>query len=664
MRCLWVLMALWVSLGLSTLTPAGAQLAFNGAGKALPEVQVTVVGQDIALNQAGSTTLRLHITIPPDHHGYLDTGDEGFYLPLAFTFTPLEERGVQVTEISRPIGTREEQVGATVLRGTGEFTFRLETTNRTVLAGDTIPVMLRHQICNDITNVCYAPKDIVVPLRFASILAREPGIASGGQRVPALSTSMTLNERLTALFRRHTTSGGLALVFVLAAGLLASATPCVYPVLPITSAFLMARGAGSQRRGRLHAFVYFVGMIFFYTLLGLVASTTGTALSAIMTNAWVNLGFAMIFAYFGLSMLGLYEFQGLATFSARLDAASSHWGGFSGTFFLGITAGLVVSPCVGPIAGTILLDITRQAANASAAGSLSFAGMPLWGLVLMASFGAGLGIPFLIVGLLSNRLPRSGSWLTKIKWLLGIPILYFAYTYYVKGMETAGVPTDAAHAILVGIVAIGMAVFMGALHTFGVQPPRQMLVRRAVGIVLLVIGVHFLYNGLGQSGILIQPARGGVPLQATALDMTRPPALTPATSSSPAVEISGNLHWLRDFALAQHRARSEQKPVFIDFYATWCANCKAFQRLAMTNTQLNTALQQAVLVKIYDTDAAFRTFQKDEHYPELGGVGGQPFLPLFAIYSPHGEFIWKGQDYQAVVTMVTQLESARQAVTP
>ena len=664
MHCLGILMALWMSLGLSTATPAGAQLAFNGAEKSLPEVQVTVVGQDLLLHQAESNLLRLSITIPPDHHGYLDTGDEGFYLPLAFTFTPLEERGVQVIGLSRPIGTREEQVRATVLRGTGEFTFRLETTDHTILAGHTLPITLRHQICNDLTNICYAPKDIVVPLRFASAMATEPATASREQHAPALSPSMTLNERLIVLFRRHTTSGGLALVFVFAAGLLAAATPCVYPVLPITSAFLIARGAGSQRRGRLHALVYFVGMIFFYALLGLMAFTTGTALSAIMTNAWVNLGFAAIFAYFGLSMLGLYEFQGLTTFSARLDAVSSRWSGFSGTFFLGTTAGLVVSPCVGPIAGTILLDITRQAANANATGGLSTAGMPLWGLVLMASFGVGLGLPFLIVGLLSNRLPRSGNWLTKVKWLLGIPILYFAYTYYVKGMETAGVPTYAAHAILVGMVAIGMAVFMGALHTLGAQPSRQMLVRRAVGIVLLVIGVHFLYNGLGQSGILIQSARGGAPRQATTLDMSRMPALTPVAAASPEVEISGNLHWLRDFALAQHRARSEQKPVFVDFYATWCANCKAFQRLAMNNSQLNTALQQAVLVKIYDTDVAFRTFQTDENYPELGGVGGQPFLPLFAIYSPRGEFLWKGQDYQAVVTMVAQLERARQVITP
>jgi thiol:disulfide interchange protein DsbD len=124
-------------------------------------------------------------------------------------------------------------------------------------------------------------------------------------------------------------------------------------------------------------------------------------------------------------------------------------------------------------------------------------------------------------------------------------------------------------------------------------------------------------------------------------------------------EVRGNLSWLRDFAVAQQRAKVEQQPIFVDFYATWCANCKEFERLAIRHTQLNAALQQAVLVKIYDTDPIFPTFQRDPHFPELGGVGGQPFLPLFAIYTPQGQFVWKGQDNRAVHTMIAQLEQAR-----
>jgi thioredoxin:protein disulfide reductase len=125
-----------------------------------------------------------------------------------------------------------------------------------------------------------------------------------------------------------------------------------------------------------------------------------------------------------------------------------------------------------------------------------------------------------------------------------------------------------------------------------------------------------------------------------------------------------NLQWWRDFSLAQQRARAEHKPVFVDFYATWCANCKAFQHLTVSDAQLNAALHEAILVKICDTDAVFRTLQQDAHYPELRGVGGQPLLPLFAIYSPEGVLVWKGQDYQAIQTMIAQLDQAKRQTTP
>ncbi len=180
-----------------------------------------------------------------------------------------------------------------------------------------------------------------------------------------------------------------------------------------------------------------------------------------------------------------------------------------------------------------------------------------------------------------------------------------------------------------------------------------MLLRRAVGIILLIIGIHFLYNGLGQSNLLLSTSRS-VPQQAL-LQRTALSAVTPAL----AVETIGNLTWGRDFSQAQQRANLERQPLFVDFFATWCANCKAFQQLAIKNPQLNTALQQAVLVKIYDTDEVFSHLQQDPQFPELRGIGGQPLLPLFAIYSPDGVLRWKGQDYQAVSTMVTQLAHAK-----
>jgi thioredoxin:protein disulfide reductase len=365
-----------------------------------------------------------------------------------------------------------------------------------------------------------------------------------------------------------------------------------------------------------------------------------------MTNPWVHLGFAVLFTYLGLSMLGLCKFQLFSSLMEKLDMFASHVGGFSGTFCIGATTGLVVSPCVGPITGAILLDITGQVAGADTSIGSAASGILLRGVILMTSFGLGLGIPFLLIGLLSNKLPSAGTWLTKTKYLLALPTLYFAYTYYVKGMEIAAVPLNVAHVILIGIVAIGTAFFLKIFHPF-----HNKFMKRASSYTLLIIGVSLSYNGLIQSGL-------------ATLHGLRIRSQAGASSAEPSVEVDTNLQWLGDFSFAQQRAKAEQKPIFIDFYATWCANCKAFQHLAVSNVQLNAALRTAILVKIYDTDPVFRTLQQDARYPELRGIGGQPLLPLFAIYSAQGALVWKGQDYQAIHTMVPQLEHAKCVAIP
>ena len=626
-----------------------------------PEVKAELVPDSLISDTARSATFRLAVFVPADHHGYLDTGDEGLLIPFAFTFAALEERGLRVAMQTSPPGERDESVHATVLRGRGEFGFRVDAEEQASLPnGETFSAQLRYQICNDVTNICYPPRQTEVPLHFASFPATTVTSDRTSQTPPSPVPALTIGERITVLFERYTQHFFLALGVVFLAGLIAVATPCVYPILPITSAILVARGGGSRQRSRWHAIVYFLGVIFFYTLLGLFAAVTGSALTKIMTNGWINLGFAGLFAYFGLSMLGLYEFQFLPLLVAKLDTTSSHARGFSGTFLMGSTAGLVASPCIGPVAGAILLQIAGQTAGASASDHAMGFDAILRGIVLMTCFGVGLGLPFLATGLVSHWLPRSGQWLSRVKFALGLPIVYFAYLYYLKGMETIGVSGHIAHAMLVGIVAIGLAAFIGAFHPIGEKPPHGLLLRRALGIILLIIGVHFLYNGLGQSGILISAPSGSSNGMRESPSTSLQPTVTNGQPSSQ-IEVHGNLQWLRDFSLAQQRARSERKPMFVDFYATWCANCKAFQKLTISHRDLNEALQQAVLVKIYDTDTNFRRFQENPHYPELYGVGGQPFLPLFAIYSPQGELTWKGQNYRAVNTMIAQLDLATRA---
>ena len=115
--------------------------------------------------------------------------------------------------------------------------------------------------------------------------------------------------------------------------------------------------------------------------------------------------------------------------------------------------------------------------------------------------------------------------------------------------------------------------------------------------------------------------------------------------------MSGNLEWFRDREIVFQKAEKSGKPIFIDFYADWCTNCKEFQKLSISDLALNRALlENAVLWKIEDTDPIFEEYANDERFPELK-IG----LPFFVILSPKGDLIFKTNDYLATKRMIEKL---------
>jgi len=361
----------------------------------------------------------------------------------------------------------------------------------------------------------------------------------------------------------------------------------------------------------------------------------------------VILGFAVLFALLGLSMLGFFEIQLPASFATKVDSSTSQRSGLFGTMLMGCGAGLVVSPCVGPVVIFILTQIAAQmaAVESSSGGSLSSVTKVLYGGYLMAGYGAGLGVPFLLVGFFSARLAQPGGWMTTVRVLLGVVIMYFAYDYFHKALATAGVERVFANAILAGIVLIFLAILWGAFRRRGEDEKHSSwpVIRQASTIIMLVIGVFFLWTGLNHSGIV--PGAGMA---------SGPQTAAVSTAGSPQVENSGAVVWQRDYARAQELAREQNLPIFVDFYAHWCANCKKFSHEVAEPGPLQDALLSVVTAKVYDTDAVFETFKNDPRYPEL-----KRGLPFFLLLSPSGEFLWKGADYRAHEIMIREIETAR-----
>jgi cytochrome c-type biogenesis protein len=203
-------------------------------------------------------------------------------------------------------------------------------------------------------------------------------------------------------------------------GVLASATPCVYPMIPITASFVGSSNlGGSKLRGLALSLVYVIGMAITYAALGAVAALTGRLFGEISTNPWVYFVVANIIIILGLGMLDVYTIPMMGPQSSLKPT------GFVGVFLVGIVSGFVAGPCTAPVLG-VLLAYVATTQNVVLGGSLLFV------------FALGMGVLLVVVGTFSGvlaTLPRSGEWMVKIKKLLGIIMIGLAEYLLIKTGE-------------------------------------------------------------------------------------------------------------------------------------------------------------------------------------------------------------------------------------
>jgi len=205
-------------------------------------------------------------------------------------------------------------------------------------------------------------------------------------------------------------------------GVLVSFTPCVYPVAPITVAFIGAHSSGSRLKGFLLALVYVLGMALTYTALGVAAALTGKLFGQIQSNPWTNVVMANIFILMGLSMLDVFTLPArVPDFVARLQPRRQSRG-FVGAFLVGAASGLVMGPCTAP-ALAVLLSYAAAGQNLPSAMALLFI------------FSLGMGTLLIVLGVFAGlvvNLPKSGRWMTRISHLCGWIMIGMGEYYLVQ----------------------------------------------------------------------------------------------------------------------------------------------------------------------------------------------------------------------------------------
>lgn len=413
---------------------------------------------------------------------------------------------------------------------------------------------------------------------------------------------------IDALARESLGKPLLALPVYLAAGLASSLFPCIYPLIPVTAGFLRTRNREGEKKWK-HPLIYWFGTIATYAILGFAAAAGGGSFNRWMQSAPAILLTGVLFLFLCFVMIDYYP---LAWQSGdQLFQKTSKKSGASATFFMGMIAGLVASACAAPALVAMLVFLANHAA-----ASHSGIGSWFYGSSLSAAFGIGIGFPLFLAGILGAKLPSSGGWMSAVKYSFAVVIAAAALYQLYKGFLVFGFIDMDIYLILTGLALVIAAAFLG------LKPPdtsdRRALTRFVFALLFLIAGASLAFRGLNSPlRFSQQPAQTQIP-----------------------PERIGNLVFFRDPSAALSAAAEKNKPIFIDFYADWCTNCHEFSALIQKPGNLNTALQDAVLLKIYDTDTAFLSYQENPAYPEL-----QIGLPFFLILSPDGSFRWKGNNY-------------------
>jgi thiol:disulfide interchange protein DsbD len=362
--------------------------------------------------------------------------------------------------------------------------------------------------------------------------------------LPVASAPMGLSET-AAEAKTPGPLAGWAMVWTLlgifVGGMALNLTPCVYPLLPITISYF--GGRSGQRQGRLvaHGLFYLAGLALTNSILGVAAALTGGLMGAVLQNPLVLIVVAGILVFFATSLFGFWE---LRLPGSLTQAASKSYAGYFGSLFMGLTLGLVAAPCIGPFVLGLLTWVASL-------------GSPWLGFLVFFTLSLGLGLPLFILAIFSGsleKLPRSGEWMLWVRKLMGWVLVGMA-AYFIRPLlpESAGV-------LLLAAVALAAAIHLGWLdRTTAAFRSFQWL--KTVAALAGVILATFLAGSWALQG--------------------------PGVAWQP----------YSDQLLAQ--AVKEQKPVIIDFYATWCAPCRELDEITFHHPDVvKLADQNFIMIKV------------------------------------------------------------------
>src|SRR5574344_1644548 len=361
-------------------------------------------------------------------------------------------------------------------------------------------------------------------------------------------------------------------------GFLAIFTPCVWPIIPMTVSFFLKRNKDRSKAIR-EALAYGLSIVAIYVSLGLVVTLAfgANALNAMATNAVFNIFFFLLLVVFGISFLGAFELTLPSSWINKVDSKSDKATGILSIFLMAFTLSLVSFSCTGPIIGFLLVAVGTQ-------------GSVIAPTVGMLGFSIALAIPFTLFALFPSLLksaPKSGSWMNVLKATLGFIELAFALKFLsVADMAYGWHILDREFFIFLWIVIFSLL----GLYLLGwLKLPSGRQRTNVIQVILALASLSF--------AVYMIPGLWGAPVTGISAFA---PTMSTLRFSKPKVLVEAKY---KDYDKGMLAARTEKKPVLIDFTGFGCVNCRKMEAAVWTDPQVEQLINSKyILISLYVDD--------------------------------------------------------------
>ena len=436
--------------------------------------------------------------------------------------------------------------------------------------------------------------------RLQGVLAIDKGSEHEGLLVDVPIDAKAPDNPISAGPSTPPASGGLtfwgALLTSFLGGILLNLMPCVFPVLSLKALSLVRHNEDGAKPAWVQGWVYTAGVL---VSIWLIAAPLLLLKGGSQSLGWgyqmQSPGFvtflAVLFLGIALNLFGLFEVgEGLTKLASLAEGKK----GLSESFWSGAVATVSATPCTGPFMSVALGYAVTQSAPVA--------------LMVFSMLGLGIAFPYLLLcGVPASRrwLPRPGAWMESFKQGMGFPMLAAMvwFIYILANLLSA----EGLALIMASLVTLSLAAWIFGRWGYSVDGTLRMQAK----VAALSIGLFSLGGALYVANApLFQPAPVG---QVTTTD-------------------EGGLTWVPFSPEKLAELRKQGKPVFLDFTAAWCINCKLNERTSLANASVIEAFKSGNIVTM-KADWTRRDDTIGKALAEFGRTG----VPFYVFYPANGE---------------------------